>query len=232
MEGRSNFHIQGGRYIKDIVYAANDGIITTFAVVAGVVGAEQALSIVVIMGLANLVADGISMASGNYLGSRSEYLFYQAEKEYFANLVKHHPAKSKQMLRSVYSRKGFRGSFLTELIERIMSKQSIWTDELVIDNLGTRPTEASQPLKAALVTFISFIGFGFVPLVPYLLGSNPNNFLISIIGTGSTLFLVGSLRSLVTNRSWLAAGFEMLLVGTLAGTSAYIVGSVIMVLVS
>ena len=66
------FHKQGGQYLKDAVYAANDGIVTTFAVVAGVVGASLDPIVILILGISNLLADGFSMASGNYLGSRSE----------------------------------------------------------------------------------------------------------------------------------------------------------------
>lgn len=231
MASRSDVHHQAGRYIKDIVYAANDGIITTFAVVAGVVGADQAVSIVIIMGLANLIADGISMASGNYLGSHSEYQYYLSEKENLEKLVKHQPSKSRQALRTIYARKGFRGSFLTEIIDKLMVKKSIWSEELLADQMKSRPPDAGQPIRAALVTFVSFITFGFIPLVPYFFGVT-NSFLVSVAATALALFLVGSLRSIITGRSWFLAGLEMLFIGAVASTSAYVVGYLIMSIIS
>jgi vacuolar iron transporter family protein len=157
-------------YIRDLVYAANDGIITTFAVVAGVQGAKLAPLVVLALGFANLAADGLSMAVGNYLGVKSE--------------------------RAV------------ELGETFVEGE-----------------ESRHALKHAAVTWGAFMAGGLVPLLPFLTSlpqiaaSNA-----SIFSSAAALFAVGALRTRITRRPWWHSGLEMLIVGALAGSVAYVVG--------
>jgi VIT1/CCC1 family predicted Fe2+/Mn2+ transporter len=157
-----------GKYIGDLVYGANDGIITTFAVVAGVVGAELAPNVVIILGVSNLLADGFSMATSNYLARKSENVYQIAQ--------------------------------------------------------SGGNVEINNPIKNALATFLAFVIAGSVPLVPYMLPIQKNIFLFATISTGIALFIVGSLRTRVSHVKWWVGGFEMLLVGTLAATVAYVIG--------
>ena len=98
-----------GTYLRDVVYGANDGIITTFAVVAGVAGAGLDTKIVIILGVANLIADGFAMATGNYLGTKSEVLFQKNEREMEEWEVEHVPDCEEEELRHIYRGKGFEG---------------------------------------------------------------------------------------------------------------------------
>ena len=166
---KENYHASfGGTYIRDAVFGANDGIVTTFAVVAGVAGANLPLSTVLILGFANLLADGLAMGLGNYLGMKSEL----------------------------------------DLAPQIKQSQLLLAE------------------KRGLATFVSFGLAGLFPLLPYVLGL-PQPFNVSIVVTGLTLFLVGSLRSLITKKPWFKAGLEMLLVGTVAAAAAYFTGDLI-----
>ena len=158
----------GGTYIRDAVFGANDGIVTTFAVVAGVAGANLPLPTVLILGFANLLADGLAMGLGNYLGMKSEL----------------------------------------DLALRIKQSQLLLAE------------------KRGLATFVSFGLAGLFPLLPYILGL-PQPFNVSIVVTGSALFLVGSLRSLITKKPWFKAGLEMLFVGAIAAAAAYFTGDFI-----
>lgn len=163
------------KYLRSAVLGASDGIITTFAVVAGVAGAGLSPNIVVVLGISNMVADGLSMSVGDFLGERSE-----------------------QQLRKQQTGK------------KIPS--GIW--------------------KLGVITFLAFNLAGFMPLLPYVLApifgiSIPSEvqFPLSIISTGIALFVVGSLRSLLLHPSWIRNGLEMLSVGSIAATAAYILGS-------
>lgn len=178
MSQQSNIELS--EHLKAAVYGANDGIITTFAVVAGVAGASLSPSIVLILGLANLVGDGISMGLSNYLGERSTRRFWR-----------HH--------------------LHAPLLDR-----SVW--------------------HSGLITFVAFNLAGLLPLAPYLFGSlgNPvaNPFLFSIYSTTIALFFVGSLRTPVTKGVWWINGLEMLAVGTIAASAAYITGGLVKNLIS
>src|SRR5215216_7794999 len=121
--------------IEDFVYGATDGAVTTFAVVAGVIGALLSPSIVLILGFANLFADGFSMAIGNYLGTKAqaEYIDKQRKREEWEidNLVE----QEKQEIRDIYKNKGFREELLKEIVRVITSKRKIWVDTMMREKL-------------------------------------------------------------------------------------------------
>lgn len=218
----------GGRYIKDIVYGANDGIITTFAVVSGVAGAAMSIKTVLILGFANLIADGISMGASNYLGSKSEEDYYKREKEMERWEVENLPNEEREEIRRIYARKGFAGADLERAVAIITSDKSRWVEVMMKEELGLIREPSGQAIKSGLVTFISFASAGLMPLLSYLFvggigGINP--FALSIIITGLSLFTVGAARSFVTRHSWWRAGAEMFIVGLLASAAAYAVGA-------
>ena len=227
------FHASfGGTYIRDIVYGANDGIITTFAVVAGVAGAQLNSKIVLILGFANLLADGLAMAIGNYLGTKSEQEYAAAERKMEEWEVEHLPNEESAEIRKIYQRKGFTGIDLDRVVKIITSDKKRWVDEMMIAELGIIPSDSSAAFKNGIATFIAFTSAGLLPLVPYVLNSfTPTlsnvNFQFSIIMTAAALFIVGSLRTLITKKYWLRSGIEMLLVGAIAASVAYFVGFLI-----
>ena len=218
----------GGRYIKDIVYGANDGIITTFAVVSGVAGAALSIKTVLILGFANLIADGISMGASNYLGSRSKEHYYKREKEMERWEVDNLPEDEREEIRRIYAKKGFAGEDLDRAVAIITSDKNRWVDVMMKEELGLIQEPSCQAWKSGVATFIAFVIAGFMPLVSYLFvgrldGVSP--FALSIIITGVSLFAVGSARSFITKHSWWRSGLEMFIVGLLAASAAYGVGA-------
>ena len=155
-------------YLKDLIYGANDGIITTFAVVAGVAGAQLEPRIVLILGFANLIADGFSMGASNFL--------------------------------------------------------SIQSDEAVRRTSGLGVGEPF-PTRHSFATFGAFVLVGVIPLLSYVVTMDRNPFLMAILLTLTTLFVVGAARSLVTTMRWWRSGFEMLAVGSVAAAVAYGIGA-------
>lgn len=220
------YHKTGqGTYLKDIVYGANDGIITTFAVVAGVAGAGLDAKIIIILGVANLIADGFAMATGNYLGTKSEMEFQNQEREMEEWEIKHVPECEEEELRYIYKSKGFTGEDLDRAVEIVKKNKKVWADEMMTHELGMVLSDVSEesPIKNALATFVAFGIAGTLPLLPYIFGIM-NSFLIAIIMTAIALFIVGALRTLLTRQNWIKAGFEMLAVGAIAATVAYALG--------
>lgn len=216
-------NVLGGTYIRDVVYGANDGIVTTFAVVAGVAGASLSANTVLILGFANLFADGLSMAIGNYLGTKSELEYVKKERKTEEWEVENVPDLEKKEITEIYKRKGFKGQALKQAVDTITANKKIWVDTMMTEELGLIPEAPSQPIKNAIATFLAFIFAGICPLLPYLF-SWGQSFQLSIYFTALALFIVGSLRSLITKKHWLTSGLEMLLVGALAAIAAYLTG--------
>ena len=218
------FHSVGkGPYLRDMVYGANDGIVTTFAVVAGVAGASLDVKVVLILGLANLFADGLSMATGNFIGVHSENQLLAKERQMEEYEVEYVPEEERKEIEKIYRKKGFTGDNLKHVVDVITSNKKLWVDEMMIGELGVVPGEQDNPFKTGLTTLVSFVVAGSLPLVPYLFGMG-NGFRIAIIMTGVALFIVGSLRTLLTRQFWIVAGLEMLGIGALAAASAYMIG--------
>jgi len=220
-------NLLAGSYLRDFVYGANDGIITTFAVVAGVAGADLSASIVLILGAANLLADGFSMSSGNYLSEKSnrEYVTSELKKEEWE--IEHLPEEEKKEIREIYQAKGLSGQVLEEVVKAITADKKLWAKEMLVHELGLLPNEEKvKPLATAGVTFVAFVVAGVIPLLPYIFNLPVySSFVWAIIFTGLALFIVGSLRALLTEKKWWLSGLEMLMVGALAASVAYVVGA-------
>ena len=215
--------------IEDFVYGATDGAVTTFAVVAGVVGAALSPSIILILGFANLFADGFSMAIGNYLGSKSqkEYMEKERRREEWEidNLVE----QEKQEIRDIYTKKGFKAELLDEIVNVITSRRKVWVDTMMREELGLIE-DKKQPLDAAITTFAAFNLVGLVPLIPFVflhvsgfVFSTEHAFLYSVLFTGLSFFIIGIVRGKIVNKSLLRTGINTLAVGGFAATVAYIV---------
>ena len=209
-------------YVRDWIYGGVDGAVTTFAVVSGVAGAELSASIVLILGFANLAADGFSMAASNFLGTRAEI---DDQKRLAAIEYKHieeAPEGEREEIRQIYREKGFEGEELEKAVELITSDKDRWVQTMLVEEYGL-PAEVRSPWLAAGSTFSAFIICGLVPLVPYLIGWD-SSFLVACIMTGVTFFLIGSFKSVWSTHSWLRSGAETLFIGALAAGLAYGIG--------
>jgi vacuolar iron transporter family protein len=209
-------------YVRDWIYGGIDGAVTTFAVVSGVAGAELSPVIILILGFANLVADGFSMAASNFLGTRAELDDYRRLERIEYRHIEQFPEGEREEIRQIYSEKGFEGEDLERAVELITSDNERWVKTMLAEEYGL-PSEIRSPLKAAFATFAAFCICGLVPLVPYLF-SIKNSFLISCIATGITFFMIGSVKSRWSTSSWLRSAIETFAVGALAAALSYAVG--------
>ena len=216
--------------IVNFVYGAIDGAVTTFAVVAAVVGASISPSIIVILGFANLFADGFSMAIGNYLAvkTHNEYVARERKKEEWEidNLIE----EEKQEIRDIYVNKGFKEELLEEVVRIITGRRKVWVDTMMREELGLIE-DKNSPMVNAVNTFVGFNVIGIIPLIPfiftYLSGfeiSLGNAFIYSIIATASSFFLIGSIRGKVVQKPMVSSGFNTLLIGGTAAVVSYMVG--------
>ncbi len=218
-------------YISEFVYGGIDGAITTFAVVAGAAGANAELYWVLIFGFANLIADGFSMSVGNYFAVRAERDNFEKHKavEYWE--VEHLRDKEVQEIRDIYRAKGFRGELLEQVVEVITADKDVWVDTMMKEELEMTKDDKT-PLKTASATFLSFNVVGIIPLLSYLMAiifdlNQSNLFIISCFATALALMIVGYLKSIVTQKSWIKGILETLILGGLAAFLAFYVGEVL-----
>jgi VIT1/CCC1 family predicted Fe2+/Mn2+ transporter len=214
-------------YFGDFVFGAIDGGVTTFAIVAGVAGAGMSRNVAIILGVANLLADGFSMAVGNYLSARVEKESVERVRRLEAMHVDQIPEGEREEIRQIFSGKGFSGELLEKVVDVITRDRKRWIDTMVSEEFGLR-LDSPSPWTTGSVTFVAFFIAGLVPLMPYLLPIQPNaslTFSISAVTTGGLFFLVGLLRGKILDRPWLTSGIEILLIGGLAAVVAYAVGA-------
>lgn len=216
------------QHLADAVLGATDGIVTTFAVVAGAAGAYLSSGVVLIMGFANLLADGFSMAVGNYLGARSQQDFWHEEREREIWEIEQIPHAEQEEIHRLYQRKGFEGEALNHIVRTITSDKKRWLDEMMREELGIQE-EKIAPFTSGLVTFVAFVIAGFLPLLSYVLAFFnrdllPSAFTVSLGLTAIALFGVGAARRFMTRRPWWQSGIEILGIGGLAAACAFLVG--------
>jgi VIT1/CCC1 family predicted Fe2+/Mn2+ transporter len=219
-------------YLKEIVYGGTDGIVTTFAVVAGFAGAQTSLSgvlpvfTVLLFGFANLFADGVSMALGSFLSAKSEKDVFLHEEEKEKKEVKEHPVLEVEETVDILVNKGFTLEQANQLAEIYKTNESYWIEFMMKEEIGFSDHDGDRAGSIAVATFVSFIFFGLLPLLPYVVyAGSPNAFVYSVITTATALILLGVLRYRVTRQSFVRAVSESLLLGGLAASVAYIVGT-------
>lgn len=209
-------------YVRDWVYGGIDGTITTFAIMAGVVGAELSATIVIILGVANLLADGFSMAAGNYTGTKAEHDEYEKLRRMEQRHIRLEPEGEREEVRQIFRAKGFEGAALETVVDVLSRHRESWLDTMMREEHGL-PAAVRSPLHAALYTFMAFVLCGSVPLLPYLLGvAHPE--WPSTIMTAATFFAIGSFRSRWSPRRWWLTGLETLAIGMAAASVAYGIG--------
>ncbi len=210
-------------YLRDWIYGGIDGTVTTFAIVSGVVGGKLSSLVILILGFANLLADGFSMAASNYLATKSEldrYCHYKAVEKKHIDTV---PEGEKNEIRQIFKNQGVKENDLDTMVEIITNNKPLWIKTMLQEEYGL-PLSIRSPFKSSLFTFLSFILFGMIPLIPYVFGFS-NAFRAACLFTGITFFIIGSIKGYWSLKSWYYSGFETLVIGTVTAVLAYYIGS-------
>lgn len=209
-------------YVRDWVYGGIDGAITTFAIVAGVVGAALSSKVIVILGLANLLADGFSMAASNYSGTKAEVDDHARLREVERKHIAEAPDGEREEIRQILQSKGLTGRALDEAVAAITSNEETWIETMLTEEYGLSPV-MRKPLLSGASTFAAFLLCGAVPLAPYLFGID-GAFMIAIFVTAAVFFIIGAMKARWSLASWWASGLETLSVGLLAAAASFAVG--------
>jgi VIT1/CCC1 family predicted Fe2+/Mn2+ transporter len=220
-------------HFEDFIYGSFDGTVTTFAVVAGAVGASLSPIVVVILGFANLFADGFAMGVGNYQATKARTEFIQKERKREEWEIDHMAETEKQEIRDIYAKKGFTAELLDEIVKVITARKKIWVDTMMREELGLMEGD-KKPLNAAASTVLGFVVIGIIPIIPFIFifitGLSKlvsESFTYSVISTSAAFFLIGLIKGKIVKKSLLRSGLTTLLVGAIAATAAYLIGNLL-----
>jgi VIT1/CCC1 family predicted Fe2+/Mn2+ transporter len=215
--------------LGDFVLGAVDGTITTFAIVAGVAGAGLPTGVAFVLGLANVLADGFSMAIGNYLKARADRQMLARYRRMEEKHIRVVPDGEREEIRQIYAAKGFSGDLLEGIVSGIVSDRRQWVDTMLSEEWGLLLNPPS-PKRVAAVTFVAFILAGLIPLAPLLLSEALGarlTFIASVIATTIGFALIGAVRGKVSDEPMLPSSIETVVVGGVAASLAYGVGVVL-----
>ena len=218
-------------FLKQIVFGGNDGIVTTFAIVAGFAGAaaEGVAQIgglaVLVFGLANLFADAVSMGLGEFLSLRSQHDQYRARRECELREIAANPDQERTELFEILRQRGLPAGEADTTAGILTRHPEIMADLMMTYEFGMQDPDTESPALNGFFTFISFVVFGSVPLVPYFLLPPTNTaFVLSVFATFLALVGLGLLRWSATNERLLRTVGETVLVGTVCAAVAFVVG--------
>lgn len=226
-------HSDNGDFVKSLIFGGLDGIITTFSIVAAVAGSKMSADVVILMGIANLMADGISMGLGDYLSEVAENNFVNKEREREVWETDNHLDGEKREMIEIYMGKGLSEEDATSIIDTMSKYKEFFVDHMMVMELGLMPVdEAEEAWKKGAVTFFSFLTFGSVPVWTYVIFRGVDfgdttvdvTFLISIFTTLVTIFLLGVCQGMITKQKVFVSGCRMLFNGGLAASVSYMLG--------
>jgi vacuolar iron transporter family protein len=214
-------------HLGDAVLGAVDGCVTTFAVVAGAAGAKLPPSVAIVLGAANLLADGFSMAVSNYQRAHTERERLESARRTEEHHVLAVPDGEREEVRQIYRRKGLEGDVLERVVETLTSDRERWVDTMLTDELGFS-LEPPSAFRSAAVTFAAFVAVGALPLAPLVAGWRwPELPVIAIssVATAATFFAIGWVKGWVQRRPRWRAGWWTLATGGAAAALAWAAGA-------
>lgn len=224
---RERWHKRGGGWLGDAIYGANDGLGAVFGIVSGVAGATNAAShIVLISGLAGMLASALSMGSGAYLATKSQREIYEAEIGRERREIEADPEEERAELSLMYQLKGFSEEEADLLAMRLSERPEQFLRTMAHEELGLSEESFPNPWISALSAMIS-TGLGaFIPIIPFFFLSGIPAILAAAGISLLAHFAVGAAKTLVTGRSWISSGTEMTVVGAIEAVITYALGIV------
>lgn len=211
--------------ISDAVLGGIDGCVTTFAVVSGVVGAGFSPSVALVLGFANLIADGFSMAISNYESIKAAGEFIQSVRVSEQEHIDKIPIGEREEIRQIFKKKGFSGEVLEKIVDTISADRRLWIDTMLTEEHGVQKI-GRDPVKAGITTFGSFIVVGSIPLMPFMVTGieKGSQFTFSACLAAIMFFSVGAMKSRLISKPVFRSGMGTLLTGGAAATLAFLVG--------
>jgi VIT1/CCC1 family predicted Fe2+/Mn2+ transporter/rubrerythrin len=221
---RERWHKRGGGWLGDAIYGANDGLGAVFGIVSGVAGYTGGSNLVLISGLAGMMASALSMGSGAFLATKSEREVYEAEIGREEREIEEEPEEEKEELALFYQLKGFTEDEANLLATRLSEKPEQFLRTLAHEELGLSEENFPKPWVAALSAMLSTAFGAFIPIIPFFFLQGIPAIIAAAIISLAAHFAVGAAKTLVTGRSWFNSGLEMTVVGAVEAVITYALG--------
>ncbi len=219
-------HRGGGSSLREVVFGANDGLVSNVALVAGLAGGTADPKVVLLGGIAGVVAGAISMALGAYISTKSEREFRETEETRERWEVEHMREQELAETRHIFRLKGITGPLLDEVVAAVSRDHDQWVRLMMTDELGF-PDEPPQPTLTAVVMGLAFAVAALFPVVPYLFLGGGAAFAASLAATGVALFLVAGWRAYLTGGAAMRKSVEMVALAAIAVAVANGIGRLV-----
>jgi len=230
--GMEAWEIRGGGGVRDLIFGANDGLVSTLAFVVGAFGVFADPHIVLLTGIAELFAGTISMAVGSYQSSKSELEVLERESQRKKVKKGKTPEEEREELIKFYQAEGFKRGEAEAIVDRITEEKELPTQADTLEELGLAPEELGNPVKAGVLCGVSFGLAALVPILPFVFPISSWEALIaSVVGTVTTLFGVGAMKTIFSRKNWVRSGLEMMVIGASAAAITYMIGTLFSLLV-
>lgn len=222
--GMEGWEMGGGGGVRDVIFGANDGLVSILALVAGVYGALTESHLILIAGIAGAVAGAISMGSGSYLSAKSEKEVTEKESNRKGIKRKGTPEEEKEKLVRFYQARGFKRRDAEAVADKVATQVESRESYTIGEEVGLTSEESWPPVKAASLTGLSFAIVSVIPIIPFAFMTVSPAVITAAIASIACLFLVGASKAIFTRKSWLRSGLEMMAIGTLAAGATYAIG--------
>jgi len=225
--GMEGWEMGGGGGVRDVIFGANDGLVSILALVAGVYGAITESHPILIAGIAGAVAGAISMGAGSYLSAKSEKEVTEKESDRKGIKRKGAPEEEKEKLVKFYQARGFKRRDAEAVANRVAQQVESRESYIIGEELGLTSEESWPPTKAALFTGLSFAVVSLIPIMPFAFMEVNQAVITAAIASIGCLFIVGASKAIFSRKSWVRSGIEMMAIGALASVATYAIGLVI-----
>lgn len=216
--------IESRARVRELVFGIQDGLISTVGLLAGVQGATDNNSMVILTGLTSMLAGAISMAAGSYLSSSAEKEIFDKELREAEDLAAQEPYLAAEGLLKALGQEGLKKEQSYRIVKLLMQEEKTFFRTFQEKVFGLGAAEINRPLQAALVMGISFIAGALVPLLPYLALAGMQALYVSAALGAVTLFSVGVFKGYLAGKSLLLSGFEFFLIAVGAAFIGYLIG--------
>jgi predicted membrane protein (TIGR00267 family) len=210
--------------LSDVILGGQDGLVNVLGVILGVAAATSDARIVLAAGMAATFAESVSMAAVAYTSTQADHALYESEKARELRHIQKVPALERDEIREIYSKKGFSGTLLDEIVETITRDRQVWADVMMAEELRLVPVEKNGALWAALIVGVAAIIGSFVPLVPFIVLPVATAIWVSLAVSVLTLFAMGAYKARVTVGHVHRSGLEMAVIGIASALVGYAVG--------
>lgn len=227
-------HSQGtaGGRLRAAIFGINDGLVTNASLVVGVAAAEPGRQVVVLAGIAGLVAGAFSMAAGEYISMTVQREMFESQIALERRELEDDPEGERHEVAVIFRAKGLNVEDADRIAESVMAEPEVALDLMAREELGLNPDDLGSPLGAAISSFVAFAAGAAVPLVPYILFGGITAMLASLALAGLVMMGVGGLTARLSHRSLIFGAVRALLIGAVATGVTYIVGRIVGVAVT